>query len=304
MNLRYASLVAACSLCAGCPSGHVLYAGQATSGPAGFEIWDIKVKDGAPAGSPVNLTQSAGDDVDADWNQPKGKIAFASDRSGTFEIYSMDPDGSNVSPLTNNTAMDRFPSWEPNGDRMVYASDQSGNFEIMRMYASGSNPGQLTNNSCLDTEPAWSPDGARIVFVSNCAGGSDLEIFVMDANGGGITQLTTRPTKDDFHPTWSPDGTRIAFESVPTGGSAHVNTEILIMDANGSNLQPISTAVPPTGDLIHPAWSSDGNFIAVGMTDSSGDYNIYTVNLTNGGLRIVVDQPATQWSPAWGDPSN
>jgi Tol biopolymer transport system component len=209
-------------------------------------------------------------------------------------------DGQNVLSRTNDPDEDRFPSWEPNGDRIAFASNRDGDYEIFRMEDNGGNVTALTQNSCLDTEPAWSPDGSKIAFTSDCSS-TNLEIFVVDTNGGNRTQLTTRPTRDDFHPTWSPDSQRIAFESVPTGGSAHVNTQIIIMNADGSNPQQITTAVQVT-DLIHPAWSPNGRFLAVARVDSSGDYNVYTINLADGAVRMVVDEPATQWSPAWGDP--
>jgi Tol biopolymer transport system component len=290
-----------CALLAGCPKGHILYEGQSQqAGGFGFEIYDVTVEDGAPVGAPVNLTNSVGDDINAAWNQATQRIAFASDRGGNFDIYVMKFNGQDVLSRTNDPDQDRFPSWEPNGDRIAFASDRDGDFEIMRMEDNGGQVTALTSNSCLDSQPAWSPDGTKIAFTSDCSG-NDLEIFVVDTNGNNPTQLTTRPTRDDFHPTWSSDSQRIAFESVPTGGSAHVNTQIMIMNANGSNPQQLTTAVQVT-DLIHPAWSPDDKFLAVAYVDGSGDYNIYTINLANGAVRVVVDVPATQWSPAWGDP--
>lgn len=302
-SCRYSTctVIALCGLLAGCPKGHVLYEGQSSqSGGLGFEIFDIKVEDGAAVGSPTNLTNSTGDDINAAWNQATGRISFASDRGGNFDIYVMGPDGQNVAQLTTDSGEDRFPSWEPNGDRIAFASNRNGDFEIMRMEDNGGRQTALTQNACLDTEPAWSPDGSRVAFTSSCSG-SDLEIFVIDVNGGGRTQLTARPTRDDFHPAWSPDSGRIAFESVPTGGSAHVNTQIIIMNADGSNPQQITTAVAAP-DLIHPAWSPDGEFLAVARVDNSGDYNVYTINIANGAVRVVIDEPSAQWSPAWGDP--
>src|SRR5262245_39054906 len=59
--------------------------------------------------------------------------------------------------------------------------------------------------------PVWSPDGRRIAFDDTRNG--NTEIFVMNANGHHVVQLTHNDTTD-FDPTWSPDGKRIAFENI------------------------------------------------------------------------------------------
>ena len=63
----------------------------------------------------INLRVLAPDiatDLDPAWSA-HGKIAFISDRDGTNEVYVMDEDGSNVTRLTNNSSLERWPSWEP-----------------------------------------------------------------------------------------------------------------------------------------------------------------------------------------------
>lgn len=306
MNIRGVVLVAVGVTFAGCNGnaykGLLIYEGQASSGPAGFDIWVVALDEGLAIGAPVNLTQSVGDDRDADWNQATKMIAFASDRAGNFDIYTMNADGTNPRQITTGTTMDRFPSWEPNADHLAYASDEGGDFDIFRVEDTGSRKTLLTRNNCLDSDPAWSPDGTRIAYVTNCDNGQNLEIHVMAANGTADTRVTTRTARDDFNPTWSSDSARIAFESVPIGGSAHVNTEIMIMNADGSGLQPLAST-GPAGDLVTPAWSPSGNLIAVGKIDTSGDYNLYIVDSADGGIWNVFDQPLTQWSPAWGDPN-
>jgi hypothetical protein len=61
--------------------------------------------------------------------------------------------------------------------------------------------------------PAWSPDGARIAFSTNRDG--DLEVYVMNADGSGVANLTRNPGTDEgwAYPTWSPDGGSIAYPS-------------------------------------------------------------------------------------------
>jgi Tol biopolymer transport system component len=62
-----------------------------------------------------------------------------------------------------------------------------------------------------------SPDGSRVAFVSNRDG--DSERYVMNADGGGLVQLTANDSVD-FDPAWSHDGTRLAFSSDRDGSSS------------------------------------------------------------------------------------
>ena len=95
------------------------------------------------------------DDLSATFTIGTERIIFQSDRDGEYEIYMMDPDGSNVVQLTDNTAADRDPSWSPNGQQIVFHSDRSGAYEIYVMNADGSNVVQLTDNTATSANPFW-----------------------------------------------------------------------------------------------------------------------------------------------------
>src|SRR5436309_2843912 len=72
----------------------------------------------------------------------------------------------------------------PGGNgKIVFASDRDGNNEIYVMDADGSHQTRLTNNPADDILPAWSPDGTKIAWSTNRLGGSNYEIFVMNADG-------------------------------------------------------------------------------------------------------------------------
>jgi hypothetical protein len=100
-----------------------------------------------------------------------GRIAFASNRDGNWEIYVMNADGSGQINLTNNPADDGVPSWSPDGRRIAFVSNRDGNLEIYVMNADGSSGqiNRLTNNPADDVVPSWSPDGRRIAFDSKTA---------------------------------------------------------------------------------------------------------------------------------------
>jgi hypothetical protein len=80
-----------------------------------------------------------------------------------------------------------------------------------------------------DEWPDWSADGSRTAFVAYIFNSSNRAIYVMNADGSDIVQLTG-DLDDAYHPSWSPDGSRIAFVISRDGDS-----DIYIMNADGSN---------------------------------------------------------------------
>jgi len=223
--------------------------------------------------------------------EPTGKLVFASERDGNYEIYVVNPDGGGLTRITNNEFTDREPAWSPDGSRIVFVSDRDGNLELYVTSATGeangfSLPTRLTNNPADDSSPVWSPDGTKIAFVSNRTGTDN--IFVMDANGGNQVNISNTPNGDDNEPTWSPDNTKIAFTSSRDG-----NDEIYTMNATGSAQTNISNNV--NGDDRHPSWA--GNRIAFHSTRDGND-EIYIMNADNGsGQTRLTNNPASDQEP-------
>ena len=118
---------------------------------------------------------------------------------------------------------------------------------------------QLTSNSGEDSTPAWSPDGSKIAFTSAIDGYN--EIYVMNADGSNIIQLTDNSDWDDVSPAWSPDGSKIAFMSDRDRDDDIF--EIYVMNADGSNVIQLTNNSDQDG---FPAWSPDGSKIAFTST--------------------------------------
>jgi RHS repeat-associated protein len=195
------------------------------------------------------------------------KIAFSSNRDGTAQIYSMNPDGSGALRLTNDAANDEYPRWSPNGSRIVFQSDRdnvfSGMADIYVMNTDGSGQSRLTSDANDDGAPAWSPDGSKIVFQS-ARNGVNYQIYVMNADGSGQVNVSNSAA-NDTQPSWSPDGTKIAFASDRDhSGSASV----YVMSSAGANQTRLTFAEAPYTD-DQPSWSPDSSKIAFTSTRNS-----------------------------------
>ena len=102
-----------------------------------------------------------------------------------------------------------------------------------------------------DSAPAWSPDGRQIAFESDLDG--DREIFVMNADGSNVRQITHNTLWDEG-PAWSPDGTKFAFSS----GADDLHLDIWTMNVDGTNPRQLTTypgrdESPDWGVNPHPA---------------------------------------------------
>jgi Tol biopolymer transport system component len=202
------------------------------------------------------LTENGVYESHSAWSPDSEQIAFISERDGNWEIYIMNADGSNPRRLTDNPADDMRPAWSPNGEQIVFNSERDGNWEIYVVDIDGSNLQRLTNSHNGETFPVWSPDGMRIAYRYGAPRDWNGDIWVMDIDGSNPRQLTHEPSNDE-NPFWSPDGKRIVFQSdryadPSTRGSSPYNFELLVMDADGGNIQRL------TNDLGGDYWPSWG----------------------------------------------
>ena len=229
-----------------------------------------------------------------------GKIAFVSSRNGPpGEIYVMNPDGTNQRNITNSPASEARPAFSPDGKKIAFVRDFKG---IFLMNPDGSGQTQILDGasagfSSISSFPNWSPDGTKIVFNGLLKGSPDgADIYVINADGTGLTRLTTDPA-DDSCPAWSPDGTKIAFATIRNRVPNEVNYEIYVMNADGSN----QTRITNNTKFDHsPAWSPDGTRIAF-TSRRDDNFEVYVMNADGSNqTRITFDgeqDSDAKWSP-------
>src|SRR4051794_21800944 len=191
------------------------------------------------------------DDANPAWSPDGARVVFSSRRrciqqrdpqcQSKTEIWSVRAaDGQDLRQLTAGPD-DGQPTWGTNGRiAFVRAGD------LWTMNPDGSGQTQLTSGPGNDVEPNWSPDGQKIVFSSNrdepgadCIGPfrCHYEIYTINANGTGLTRLTTRPNHQDIAPVYSPDGRKIAWTA-----DGPVASDIWTMNADGTEQTDVTNA--------------------------------------------------------------
>ena len=129
---------------------------------------------------------------------PDGRhIVFASDRTGTTEIWKCDREGNNPVQLTSiGGPLTGSPRWSPGGEWIVFDSRHEGNANIYAVRARGGLLRALTTKESEDIVPSWSRDGEWIYFASGRGG--DQQIWKVPADGGTPLQITRRGGFETF----------------------------------------------------------------------------------------------------------
>jgi hypothetical protein len=155
------------------PNGtQIVYSVVVQRGPTISQI-RIVPRDG---GSSQLLVGNPSSNQEPAWSPDGSTIAFSSNRTGSFNIWTVSTTGSNLDQLTSESG-DFSPSWSPDGTQIVFVSTRSGNQDLWIMSSTGDNPTQLTFDPATEGTPSWSPDGREIAFTSDRSGA--YEIWVM-----------------------------------------------------------------------------------------------------------------------------
>jgi Tol biopolymer transport system component len=169
--------------------------------------------------------------------------------------------------------------------------------------------------------PAWSYDGSRIAFESGATGGRH-EIFAMNADGGGLRQVTRGcaaipDCESDAWPAWSPDGQRITFlrlyRPFVNRGHPHerivlaTRIDLMVVGASGHGERELKRwPLDPQPDESAPIWSPDGKHIAVALgtlrhPNKHAHYNtaLHVIDVASGAVRRITPWAIGAGNPSW-----
>lgn len=235
----------------------------------------------------------------------RGKIAISAGHNGYGQIYVMNADGSDQTLVGGDIpGLAVCPAWSPDGLKLAVSSsrfDMPSRIYVITMEEL-SVVDLLVGTDVPGRCPVWSPDGSRLAFVSpreNAFGAYASDIYVINADGSGLTQLTNDDHIED-HVSWSPDGERLVFEWQGETPDGSYGSDVYVVNADGSGLTNLGdNHEEETG----PVWSADGESIAFVVWNSSNE-GLYVMkadgsgrtNLTEGSDLYIPPQ-AVAWSP-------
>ncbi len=196
----------------------------------------------------VSVTQLSADpasDVQPVFSPDGKRVAFASDRSGNWDIWIIGVDGKPPVQVTSGHANEMHPSWSPDGSQLVFCSlrAESGQWELWIVDAMAGSQKSFIGYGMF---PEWSPTGDVIVYQRARERGTQAfsiwTLTMVDGEPRYPTEVAASASQAMIAPTWSPTGDQIAFSATSVDALATPDAmgrvgdgvfDIWLMDARG-----------------------------------------------------------------------
>lgn len=221
------------------------------------------------------------------------KILFTSWQNGSYEVYMMNPDGTEQMNLTQHPAADLSAVWSPTGEQILFVSDRDGIRDLYLMDPDGTNVQRVFKKEMERGRPTWSPHGKQIAYMHLRWDTNEYPIYIATLGEQEEEQLIMNA----HNPAWSPDGTEIACSIFARLTIINVHTR--------KQRRPLSKKAADW--QLDPSWSAAGGKIAFsGHKDpplppgwKPGDpfppgwedkQAIFIVNSDGTGLRQLIDE--------------
>jgi len=233
------------------------------------------------------LTSDAADDIHPMWSPDGTKLAFSSNRGGSYGLWAINADGTGLAQLVDDPDLDEFnPDWV--GSTIVYsAGPPSQNWNIYAVSSDGSGVRQVSDINNVNA-PKLSPDGSKITFDSS---GRTIytgwhQPWVVNIDGAGLLQL--RSSGHGMWVVWAGDSEHIAYALGSNHDQPH---NIYVINADGSGEQVLISNLPCNTQL---AYSRDGTKIAY-LSGTSSDRNISLMNSDGTGAVEIFSNSSDEY---------
>jgi TolB protein len=226
--------------------------------------WDMAIVDNQGKLIRIIKPYENGTIYEASYCPKNTQLIYFRGRKNQFSreaLYSLRLEDNKITQLSD-LVISSF-SVSPDGTEIVFAAlknekDATGQECIWLMKADGRNARKLTDSEG-DMAPAWSPITRKIAFSSLGKEHKYRQIFIMDADGSNLNQLTTSEFYKN-NPCWSPDEKQICYEAY-THDSAFDSSELFVINSNGTRearfMSPMKTKLDKWPTESKPNWVKD-----------------------------------------------
>ncbi len=255
--------------------------------------------------APQRLMATSRSDQQAELSPDGAKIVFASNRSGEYEIWVANADGSNPLQITFDLVRALRPRWSPDGRRIAFAARPGGNVDIYSVDASGGPARRLTTHVAEDASAQWSLDGRWIYFTSNRSG--RREIWKMRSDGSEAEFQVTKDGgticiehQNGSSLVFSKQGVAGIFRMPVAGGTeekisdasitaiAIVGDNLYFHPDRGKNIQRMDLVTKRVQDIV-PADKSDLGGVFGFFVSRDGEWMVYARVEQSGSDIMLVD---------------
>ncbi len=238
------------------------------------------------------LTDNSWDDEYPAWAPDKSIIAFTSNPERNYNIYTMTPQGTQITQITTAKTDDKDPSWYADGRHIAYSQEGRKTLLFKVDIQSKKIEKILSDYNKTHGIPNISPTQQQITFTGKRLMGWDVAIY--DTQTKNVEFLVEGG--DSCRARFSRDGKKLAYVS----GSADGKGDIWLMNPDGTDKIRL-TERDETYDYF-PCWSPDGRFIAFNSSsqhDHNGDWQLYIIEVETKKTMLVFDSPGNDVFPDW-----
>ncbi len=259
----------------------------------------------------INFTSHPANDLSPTWSPDGSRIAFVSNRDGSYGLWIINSDGSNPHKIvifSNQGGFSNTPKWSPDGSKIAFWDNN-----LYTISPTGSNKIMIKATYTAEGHGiAWSPDSTKLAYIRQPNEGNwdyNNELYIDDFVGGILPPPDTRLTidsEDDGHPEWTLDGQNIVWTSgrdstyphSPSGGSHY---DIYRMNLNDGTVTRLTT----TKGAQFPRFSPDGNKIVWTNYDHQTHLQtLWLMDSDGSNQQLLLDNNARNLYPSWSPDGN
>lgn len=248
-------------------------------------------------GQPLQrLTSGPWRDIQPAVSPDGSRVAFASNRSGFWDLYLMELASGAITRLTDTPTYEGAPSWSPDGLWLVYEAyverPDGGDLELFIRPVDGSQePIRLTFDPAADHDPRWSPQGRIIAFTSTHSGENEIWLADLDKPEERFFNVSQNRLAVDVHPAWSNDGSRLIWARTAADG---VQT-LVVWDLRHPENRP-----QPLQSGDYSAWHPSDRWVAASLQTPNQTY-LTLYDAANGNLAYpILPLPGNLNGLSWG----